>query len=183
MFGLSESNSFRHGIHPPEMKDDTSHLAIRRFPFAPQLIVPLSQHLGSPATPEVRAGQEVTRGQVIAEPDGFMSVAMHAPASGTVRKIGLSPAIGGNMTLTTQAVARYIPSISKPANHQGKPTKAATDLSQGCPISKKRVANQPDGVLAPEMVIQNTTANNSNIKGKPHTRLVTILSMVRSISN
>jgi electron transport complex protein RnfC len=98
MFDFLRQDTFRHGIHPPEMKDDTSHLAIRRFPFAPMLIVPLSQHLGKPARPVVRAGQAVTRGQVIAEPDGFMSVAMHAPASGRVRKIELAPAIGGNMT-------------------------------------------------------------------------------------
>jgi len=97
MLNLVAKDSFRHGIHPPEMKDDTNHLAIRRFPFAPQLIVPLSQHLGKPAVPLVRAGQEVTRGQTIAEPDGFMSVAMHAPASGVVKKIELSPGIAGNM--------------------------------------------------------------------------------------
>ena len=98
MLNVALKNTFRHGIHPPELKDDTSHLSIRRFPFAPMLIVPLSQHLGKPAVPVVRAGQEVVRGQVIAEPDGFMSVAMHAPASGTVKKIALAPAIGGNMT-------------------------------------------------------------------------------------
>jgi len=97
MFNAVRKDSFRNGIHPPEMKDDTCHLAIRRFPFAPLLIVPLSQHLGKPAVPVVRAGQEITRGQVIAEPDGFMSVAMHAPASGTVKKIALAPVIGGNM--------------------------------------------------------------------------------------
>ena len=93
-----EKNSFRHGIHPPEMKDDTSQLAIRRFPFASLLLVSLSQHLGKPARPIVRVGQEVVRGQTIAEPDGFMSVAMHAPATGQVKKIALAPAIGGNMT-------------------------------------------------------------------------------------
>lgn len=79
------------------MKEETSHLAIRRFPFAPLLVVPLSQHLGKPALPVVRAGQEIARGQTIAEPDGFMSVAMHAPASGVVKKIALAPGIGGNM--------------------------------------------------------------------------------------
>jgi electron transport complex protein RnfC len=98
MLGVLTRNTFRHGVHPPEMKDETSHLAIRQFPFAPMLIVPLSQHLGNPARPIVRPGQEVIRGQVIAEADGFMSVAMHAPATGTVRKIALSPAIGGDMT-------------------------------------------------------------------------------------
>ena len=97
MLGFARKDTFRHGIHPPEMKDETCHLAIRRFPFAPLLIVPLSQHLGKPAVPIVRAGQEVVRGQVIAEADGFMSVNMHAPASGTIKRIGLSPGIGGDM--------------------------------------------------------------------------------------
>ena len=97
MLSLIQKDSFRHGIHPPGMKDDTSHLSIRRFPFAPLLIVPLSQHLGKPAVPVVRTGQEIIRGQVIAEADGFLSVNMHAPASGIVRKIELAPGIGGNM--------------------------------------------------------------------------------------
>ena len=89
--------TFRHGIHPPEAKADTSGLAIRQFPFAPVLVIPLLQHLGKPALPEVREGQEVVRGQRIACPDGFMSVAMHAPASGIVRKIALTPSITGRM--------------------------------------------------------------------------------------
>ena len=97
MLGMAHKGSFRHGVHPPECKDETRHLAIRRFAFAPVLIVPLSQHLGKPAVPIVREGQEVVRGQTIAEPDGFMSVAMHAPASGVIRRIGLAPSISGTM--------------------------------------------------------------------------------------
>ena len=97
MLDLARKDSFRHGVHPPEHKDETSHLAIRRFAFAPVLIVPLSQHLGKPAIPVVREGQEVVRGQTIGEPDGFMSVAMHAPASGVVKRIALAPSISGIM--------------------------------------------------------------------------------------
>jgi electron transport complex protein RnfC len=89
--------SFRHGVHPPEMKDETSGSAIRQFPFAPVLVMPLVQHIGKPALPVVREGQEVVRGQCIARPDGFVSVAMHAPASGVVRRIGLTPSIAGRM--------------------------------------------------------------------------------------
>jgi len=94
---IVHKNSFRHGVHPPGHKDDTSHLAIRQFAFAPVLVVPLSQHLGKPAVAIVREGQEVVRGQTIAKPDGFMSVAMHAPASGVVKKITLAPSINGTM--------------------------------------------------------------------------------------
>jgi len=97
MLEIVRKDSFRHGVHPPEHKDETDHLAIRRFPFAPVLVVPLSQHLGKPAVSVVREGQEVVRGQTIAEPDGFVSVAMHAPASGVVKRIALAPSIGGDM--------------------------------------------------------------------------------------
>ena len=70
MLDFVKKGSFPHGIHPPENKDDTSGLPIRQFPFAPVLIVPLSQHLGKPARPVVREGQEVVRGPTIAEADG-----------------------------------------------------------------------------------------------------------------
>lgn len=89
--------TFRHGVHPPELKDETSGSAIRQFPFAPVLVVPLVQHIGKPSIPVVGEGQEVTRGQRIARPDGFVSVSMHAPASGVVRRIALAPSISGRM--------------------------------------------------------------------------------------
>ncbi len=97
MFRRRRHNTFAHGIHPPESKDQTRDLQIRQFPFAPVMVIPMQQHLGTPARPIVRQGQEVTRGQTIAEPDGLMSVAMHAPASGTIQRLGLVPTISGKM--------------------------------------------------------------------------------------
>ena len=92
-----EIKSFAHGIHPPESKDLTKDLAIHQFPFAPVMVILLSQHLGAPAKATVREGQEVVRGQKIGEPDGFMSVAMHAPASGVVERISTAPNSAGKM--------------------------------------------------------------------------------------
>ena len=89
--------TFRHGVHPPEAKDETSGSPIRQFPFAPLLVVPLVQHAGKASLPVVRAGQEVARGQRLAVPDGNLSVSMHAPASGVVRELALAPSIGGRM--------------------------------------------------------------------------------------
>ena len=94
---LQAKKSFRHGIHPPESKSVTSKLAIRQFPFAPVMLVPLAQHLGSPAQPVVHEGQEVVRGQLIAKETGFVSVPIHAPASGIIQRIGLVPHISGRM--------------------------------------------------------------------------------------
>lgn len=78
-------------------KGETRDAPIRQFPFAPVMVVPLLQHIGKPARPVVREGQEVLRGQRLAEPDGPMSVAMHAPATGVVQRIDLVPGIAGKM--------------------------------------------------------------------------------------
>jgi electron transport complex protein RnfC len=93
----TDSRGFAHGVHPPMHKEETCDLPIRQFPFAPVMVVPLSQHTGRPARALVREGQEVLRGQRIAEPDGDLSVAMHAPASGVVKRIDLVPGIAGKM--------------------------------------------------------------------------------------
>ncbi|WP_242523106.1 electron transport complex subunit RsxC [Thiocystis minor] len=87
--------TFDHGIHPLEHKELTADKPIRRLPFAPELIIPLSQHKGKPAIPLVKVGQEVVRGEPIAQADGFVSVPMHAPATGVIRKIGLGPTAEG----------------------------------------------------------------------------------------
>jgi electron transport complex protein RnfC len=97
LFHRLRGKTFAHGVHPPESKGDTKHLPIHQFPFAPLLIVPLSQHIGKPAIAIVGEGDEVIRGQCLAEPDGYMSVAIHAPASGLIRRIAKSPAINGKM--------------------------------------------------------------------------------------
>ena len=87
------------GLHIPEHKDETALFAIRRMPFAPLLVVPLSQHNGAPAIPIVREGQEVVRGEPIARPDGFVSVPMHAPVTGRVQRIALAPSARGELSL------------------------------------------------------------------------------------
>lgn len=88
--------TFEHGIHPAYHKE-TGSLPIRRLPFAPRLIVPLSQHIGKAAVCCVNVGQEVLRGQLIATADGFVSLPVHAPATGVVEAIGLMPAANGKM--------------------------------------------------------------------------------------
>jgi Na+-translocating ferredoxin:NAD+ oxidoreductase subunit C len=92
---LLTRNTFAHGVHPETHKDITSHLPIKRLPFAPRLILPLAQHFGRASKAIVRVGQEVVRGEPIAEADGFLSVPLHAPASGKIESIGLMPSARG----------------------------------------------------------------------------------------
>ncbi|NIR51543.1 electron transport complex subunit RsxC, partial [candidate division KSB1 bacterium] len=61
------TKTFRHGIHPGDYKELTSHMPIERMPFMDEIVLPLSQHLGSPSRPTIKAGDKVYRGQLIGE--------------------------------------------------------------------------------------------------------------------
>lgn len=50
------------------------------------MIIPLLQHIGKPAKPIVREGEEVKRGQLIAVPDG-LGANIHSSVSGIVKEI------------------------------------------------------------------------------------------------
>jgi electron transport complex protein RnfC len=78
---------FAHGIHPPEEKDLTRALPIKRMPYPDTLVLPLRQHAGKEAKLSVKVGDHVERGDAIGLADGFMSVPIHASAAGTVTAI------------------------------------------------------------------------------------------------
>ena len=72
------------GIHPVEGKEPTEHKALVRFPVPETVVIPLSMHLGAPATACVNVGDYVKMGQKIGEAAGFISAPVHASVSGTV---------------------------------------------------------------------------------------------------
>ena len=78
---------FHGGIHPPENKHQSVGSPIANAGIPTELVLPLSQHIGAPAIPVVQAGDTVLKGQLIAEPAGFVSVPIHAPTSGTISAI------------------------------------------------------------------------------------------------
>ena len=86
--------AFQRGVHPPSCKL-TAQTKIRRLPFPPQVIVPLSQHIGKAPRAIVKVGQEVVRGQPIARTDDWLSVPHHAPVTGVVEFVGLRPGMRG----------------------------------------------------------------------------------------
>ncbi len=97
LLNFLRGEAFARGVHPPQHKD-TAAMPISRLPFAPRLVVPLSQNVGRPARSVVQVGQDVVRGQPLAEADGFVSAPHHAPASGVVEAIRLHPTSGGPWT-------------------------------------------------------------------------------------
>lgn len=79
--------TFKGGIHPDDGKRLSKDCAIRTVWPEGLLVYPLSQHIGAPASPVVKKGDRVKKGQMIAEPSGFFSVPIHASVSGTVKAI------------------------------------------------------------------------------------------------
>jgi Na+-translocating ferredoxin:NAD+ oxidoreductase subunit C len=107
----SAPRTFRHGVHPEEHKDATNAMRIERMPFVDEYVLPLAQHIGAPSRPIVERGQRVQRGEKIADPGGFVSVALHAPVTGTVEAVELRGHPGG--TLQEAIVIRTDPYASQ----------------------------------------------------------------------
>lgn len=79
------------GVHPSDNKQWSKGSAIETMELPDVVNIPLSQHIGAPATAIVKKGDKVVVGQKIAEATGFMSANIHAPISGTVTAVDLQP--------------------------------------------------------------------------------------------
>jgi len=83
--------TFKGGIHPHDHKDLAGDKPIERFPAPPELVLYVSQHIGAPAAPAVKKGDAVKKGQMIAEPRGFVSAGVHSPVSGAIKAVEPRP--------------------------------------------------------------------------------------------
>ncbi|MGH1498538.1 electron transport complex subunit RsxC [Yersinia proxima] len=77
---------FDGGIHPPEMKLQSSRVPMRIASLPEQLIVPLQQHLGPEGELRVSTGERVLKGQPLTVGRG-RTVPVHAPTSGVITAI------------------------------------------------------------------------------------------------
>ena len=112
---MALQRTFRHGVHPPELKELTAGERIRRMPFPSEVILPLSQHTGNPARLIVKEGDRVERGDKLASADGFISSPVHASASGTVAAIELWPHPDGSYKQAVRiAVEPYSAQVPRP---------------------------------------------------------------------
>ena len=77
------------GVHPSDNKQWSKGSAIEAMELPDVVNIPLAQHIGAPATAVVKKGDSVVVGQLLAEPTGFMSAAIHSPISGTVTAVDM----------------------------------------------------------------------------------------------
>lgn len=78
---------FNGGVHPPENKSQSAQLPISQLSLPEKLVLPLRQHVGNIPKIKVQVGDHVLKGQLIAEAEGSVSAAIHAPTSGTILAI------------------------------------------------------------------------------------------------
>ena len=79
--------TFKGGVHPKDGKAMSKSKDIKTLTPKGEIVIPLSQHIGAPATPCVEVGERVLVGQKIGEATGFISANVHSSVSGTVKKI------------------------------------------------------------------------------------------------
>ena len=84
------------GVHPHDSKF-AKDCATEVLPLPKTMYVSMAQHLGVPAKPIVAVGDSVRTGQLIAEPGGFISAAVHSPCSGKVKAVAPYTDLAGRM--------------------------------------------------------------------------------------
>lgn len=95
---------FKGGVKPQTNKAQSLTHPITQAPIPSYLAVPLHQNVGGTPHPVVDIGEKVLKGQKIGDADGWISAAVHAPTSGTVKEIGMYPAAHPSGLLTTCVV-------------------------------------------------------------------------------
>jgi electron transport complex protein RnfC len=84
---LNNVFKFNGGIHPPQHKIESTLRPIGNLPLPEKLTLPLRQHVGNMPKVKVQVGDYVLKGQMLAEAEGTVSAAIHAPTSGIVSAI------------------------------------------------------------------------------------------------
>ena len=88
------------GIHVPHRKN-TQNKPVTRMPLPTYVTIPMSMHIGAPATPIVKTGDTVKIGTKIAEASSMVSSPIYSSVSGKILKINDFLLSNGS---TTQAI-------------------------------------------------------------------------------
>lgn len=92
--------TFVGGVHPYDGKELSKDKPIVTVLPKGELVYPVSQHIGAPASPIVKKGDRVLVGQKIAEQTGFVSAPVYASVSGTVKAIEPRRVVTGDSVMS-----------------------------------------------------------------------------------
>ena len=103
----ADLKTFAGGIHPADDgKALSKDCAVELAPVPDEVCIFLGQHIGAPAGAVVAKGDVVTKGQVIGEPQGFVSATVHASVPGKVTAIEDRPHPAQGKPSTTIVIER-----------------------------------------------------------------------------
>ena len=119
------------GVHPSDNKQWSKSSAIEAMELPDVVNIPLAQHIGAPATAVVKKGDSVVVGQVIAEPTGFMSAAIHSPISGTVTAV--------DMQLNGQGLRQMMITIKREGDEWDAAIDRSETLVTECTLEPKQI--------------------------------------------
>ncbi len=98
---------------------NTADMAPVRMPAPKEILLPMDQHIGAPATPVVKAGDAVRVGQLVAEASGAVSAPIYSSVSGKVLKIEDSLSANG----------RTVPAIRIESDGEMTPVEGSAPVS------------------------------------------------------
>ena len=119
------------GVHPSDNKQWSKCSAIEAMELPDVVNIPLAQHIGAPATAVVKKGDSVVVGQIIAEPTGFMSAAIHAPISGTVTAV--------DMQVNGQGLRQMMITIKREGDEWDAAIDRSPELVTECSLEPKEI--------------------------------------------
>ncbi len=97
-------STFYGGVHPPGLKSATSRRPIKKAKTPKKVVIPLSQHTGTPCEPAVSVGDAVSTGTPVGKTAAFVSSPVHSSLSGKVTKISYHahPVLGRALAVTVE---------------------------------------------------------------------------------
>lgn len=119
------------GIHPSDNKEWSKDKAIEVIELPNEVLIPMIQHIGAPATPIVQKGDRVLTGQLIGQATGFVSANIHSPISGTVTAIDAYP--------NGQGQRRIMIAIKREGDEWLESIDRSTELKRECNLSSKEI--------------------------------------------
>ncbi len=139
---MASKLTFKGGIHPLKAIHHGKYLSekrpIEKCSVPEEIILPISQHIGAPSTPVVKAGDKVDMGQMIADASGYVSVPCFSSVSGTVKAIEPRPHISGrpmmSIVIENDFEDRLYPGIKSPGKLADLSPKEIVDIIKGAGI-------------------------------------------------
>jgi len=153
--------SFFGGIHPKENKHYAQEAPIQEFPEPDVLVIPLSQHIGTPCNPLVKKGDRVLVGQKLGDNEG-LCVPVHSSVSGTVKGVEMKAHTNGMTMMSVVIENDHLKQWDTSVQPRSRDTVAAMSIQELMDIIREAGIVGMGGATFPTHVKLASGANKVN---------------------